>query len=63
MGRPKKQRRNYAYGGADKATIAERRLKEQNLAKDYKAYVEFAKKRQGEERKEALRGSPKRNRH
>lgn len=52
MGRPKKQRRNYAYGDADKATIAERRLTEQNLAKDYKAYVEASKKRKGEDRKE-----------
>lgn len=54
MARPIKQRRNYAAGGADKKTIAERRKMEENIAKDYKAYREAAKAHKGEERKDTV---------
>lgn len=50
MARPKRQRRA-VEAGISKEEQARRRNLEQNLAKDYKAYVEYAKEHGGDERK------------
>lgn len=50
MGRPKRQRRA-VEAGISKEEQARRRNLEQNLAKDYKAYVEYAREHGGDERK------------
>lgn len=50
MARPKRQRRA-VEAGISKEEQARRRNLEQNLAKDYKAYIEYAKEHGGDERK------------